>query len=78
MSVSIKIEGVRQTPRWETIDKLLREALVHPDGDKGGRLIRIARLDQRADYRSHGTYQLNFEYIRYATREVELVVLEVK
>lgn len=76
MSVSIKIEGARQAPKWETIENLLRESLTKTPTN--GRLIRIARLDGHSDHRGLGTYELNFEYIYFSTREVELVVLEVK
>jgi hypothetical protein len=77
--MKITVEGAKHTPSWETLEKALNEMLVHPDRNEGeGRLIRIARLDEHGNYRAPGIYELNFEYIRFATRVVELVVLEVK
>jgi hypothetical protein len=71
----ITIEGARQAPSWGSWDRILSDSL---GADRCGAVIRISRLDGQHGYRELGTYELNFEYIRYATREVELVVLEVK
>ena len=68
--MKITIEGSAvETPRWGTIQRVLRELL----NDDDGKLTRIARPDGRANYRALGVYELTF-----VGKDSTDVTLEVK
>lgn len=62
--VVIALANVQQTPRWETLQTLIRETVgpsINPDS---GRLVRIAKpanAPNQTDYRAPGQYALTYE-----------------
>lgn len=55
--MNITIDHCRYTPRWETLEKMIREATASK-----GQLIRIARKDKGCNYRAPGTYEVGYQY----------------
>ena len=62
--LTITIAGVRRnTPSWETIERLIRDTLAEdwgPDREFGGKLTSISRVDGGCGYREPGQYELTF------------------
>lgn len=54
----ITITGCKNTPKWETLQQAVREALGSDDDN--GRFTRIARVDNGVNYRDPGKYELTF------------------
>ena len=51
----ITIQGTLVAPKWETLQNVIRESM----DDDTALLIRIARVDGGANYRSPGLYDLD-------------------
>ena len=56
--MKITITNCRYTPKWDTLQTLLREAT----NEHAGQLTRIARADGGCDYRKPGVYNLSFTH----------------
>ena len=54
-TMTITITGCKHTPEWET----LQDAVKQATGEKG-RFTRIARPDNKCDYRAPAAYELTF------------------
>jgi hypothetical protein len=67
--VKITITHARYTPRWESLQTIMREATNDPKAT----LVRISRVDGGADYRKPGIYELGLRQ----DNGVLLCVLEV-
>lgn len=52
--ITITITGCKMTPEWETLQAALRQAT----SDDSLKFVRIARNDNRPDYRGLGVYSL--------------------
>ena len=70
MKVKITITHAKYTPKWETLQAMLREAI-----DANGVITRISRPDRRSNYRAPGKYAVDF---RLKDGTVTPVDLEVK
>lgn len=68
--MKITIENCRFTPKWETLEQAVQEAL----GEPRGKFTRISRPDRHANYRSPGKYELDFNT---GTESIS-ILLEVK
>ena len=53
--MSIRIDGARFAPEWETLQNAIRQST-----DRSGMLTRISRKDNGVDYRAPGEYELLF------------------
>lgn len=56
--MEITISHARYAPTWTTLERLLREVTNQHDGC----LTRVARKDNRCDYRAPGVYNLGFQH----------------
>ena len=70
MKVKITITHAKYTPKWETLQAVLREAI-----DAQGVITRIARPDRKCNYRAPGKYDVDF---RLKDGSVTAVDLEVR
>lgn len=57
--MEITITNCRYTPKWETLEKIIREAVGEPEESRG-RITRISRCDKCCDYRQPGKFNLEF------------------
>lgn len=69
--MQITIDHCHYTPKWETIQQVIREATNKPNG----RLVKIERADGKCDYRQPGTYHLGFEQNNTTILPITLEVL---
>ena len=53
--VTITIIGAKNTPEWETLEKLITQTT-----GKSGKLIQIAKQNGGIDYRGHGEYKTTY------------------
>lgn len=68
-SVSIVMTGCLCTPKWETLQEVIKEAIC-----ESGVLTRISRVDKGVDYRGLGKYELTFVPYRGNEIDIELDV----
>jgi len=72
--MKITIEHCRYAPKWETLNKMLKEVLADPDG----RLSKIDRVDGGVDYHATGRYNLEWDDRRsHAVLPITLVCVPV-
>jgi len=68
--MKITIDHCRYTPRWETLQTLLRETT----NDHKGVVIGISRRDRGCDYRAPGGYDVRFRLFNGCVLTINLEV----
>jgi len=71
--MKITITNCHQTPKWVTLQTLIRETTNEPKG----RLVTIERADQHCDYRQPGSYHLQFEQSDQTRLPIELEIVAI-
>ena len=67
--MSIRIDGARFAPEWETLQNAILQST-----DRSGMLTRISRKDGGVDYRAPGDYELLFVCDDSGEVEIDLSV----
>ena len=67
--LQIKFPGIKLTPRWETLQKMIREMF----DDETVIITKISRKDKGCDYRSPGIYILELR-TKEELKEIEFEV----
>jgi hypothetical protein len=71
--VEITITHCRYAPKWESLEKVIREATNEPEG----RLVKIDRADGRCNYSKPGLYHLRFEQSNNTLLPIRLEIVAV-
>jgi hypothetical protein len=71
--MEITITHCRYAPKWESLEKVIREATNEPEG----RLVKIDRADGRCDYSKPGLYHLRFEQSNQTLLPIRLEIVAV-
>ena len=73
--MKITIEGAKQAPSWEQLQKVVCDCLK----SKRGQFVRISRKDGGCDYRGLGEYEVDFLNVKeHGFSENEIITLEIK
>jgi hypothetical protein len=71
--MNIIITHCRYAPKWDTLQRIIREAT----NELNGELTRISRTDGGCDYRALGEYDLDFKRTNHTILPVKLTVIGV-
>jgi hypothetical protein len=71
--MEITITHCRYTPRWDTLQKAIREATADPSAT----INRIQRADRSCDYRKPGEYSVHVRRDNDTVLPVKLIVKAV-